>query len=331
MHIMQSRRDFITTLSVAGAAGLLGGRASLADEGPPEVTTIRLAYWPNICLAPGDIADELLRAEGFIDIRRTPPSHVNSVARGEIDFDFETSAWVVSQVDAGEPITALAGVHPGCYELFANEPIRTISDLKGKTVGIEYLGSSGHLLLALMAAQVGLDPHNDVDWIATPGGKFMELFAQGQLDAFLGFPPEPQELRARKIGRVILNMATDQPWSQYFCCTMFGNSGFVRDHPVATKRFLRAILKAADMCAAKPEMAAQRLVEGGFTERYDYALQTLTEIPYDRWREYDPEDSLRFYALRLHEVDMVKSSPNRIIAEGTDWRFVEELKHELKA
>jgi NitT/TauT family transport system substrate-binding protein len=85
------------------------------------------------------------------------------------------------------------------------------------------------------------------------------------------------------------------------------------------------------MCAAKPEMAAQRLVEGGFTERYDYALQTLTEIPYDRWREYDPEDSLRFYALRLHEVDMVKSSPNRIIAEGTDWRFVEELKHELKA
>ena len=46
----------------------------------------------------------------------------------------------------------------------------------------------------------------------------MELFADGQVDAFLGFPPEPQELRARKIGRVILNMATDKPWSQYFCC-----------------------------------------------------------------------------------------------------------------
>jgi NitT/TauT family transport system substrate-binding protein len=331
MHTMQSRRDFLASASLAAAAGVLGARASLADAGPPELTTIRLAYWPNICLAPGDIADDLLRAEGFTEIRRTPPSHVNSVARGEIDFDFETAAWVVSQVDAGEPITALAGVHPGCYELFANEPIRTISDLRGKKVGIEYPGSSGHLILTLMAAQVGLDPRTDIDWVSSPEGNFMARFAKGEVDAFLGFPPEPQELRARNIGRVILNMTTDHPWSHYFCCTVFGNQSFVRAHPVATKRFLRAILKAADICAAEPERAAQRLVDGGFTERYDYALQTLTDLPYDRWRELDPADSLRFYALRLHEVGMIKSSPNTLLAEGTDWRFLNELKRELKA
>ena len=126
-------------------------------------------------------------------------------------------------------------------------------------------------------------------------------------------------------------MAWDQPWSRYFCCIMYGNSDFVRDHPVATKRFMRAILKAADMCASEPERAAQRLVDGGYTERYDYALQTLTDVPYDRWREFDPEDSMRFYALRLHEVDMIKLSPNKIIAAGTDWRFLNELKRELKA
>ena len=40
---------------------------------------------------------------------------------------------------------------------------------------------------------------------------------------------------------------------------------------------------------------------------------------------------MRFYALRLHEVGMIKSSPNTIIAEGTDWRFLNELKRELKA
>ena len=148
---------------------------------------------------------------------------------------------------------------------------------------------------------------------------------------FSAFPPEPQELRARKIGRVILNMATDKPWSQYFCCMLFGNREFVRDHPVATKRFLRAILKATDICATEPERAAQRLVDAGFTGRYEYALQTLTELPYNRWREFDPEDSLRFYALRLHEVGMIKSSPNAILAEGTDWRFLNELKRELKA
>ena len=77
-------------------------------------------------------------------------------------------------------------------------------------------------------------------------------------------------------------------------------------------------------------MAAQDLVDAGFTERYEYALESLTEIPYDSWRLFDPEDSMRFYALRLHEVGMVSSSPNKIIADGTDWSFVNELKRELK-
>jgi NitT/TauT family transport system substrate-binding protein len=138
-------------------------------------------------------------------------------------------------------------------------------------------------------------------------------------------------LHARKIGRVILNTTTDKPWSKYFCCVVAGNTEFIQDHPVATKRALRAILKAADICAVEQAGAARRLVDRGFTERYDYALQTLTEIPYSQWREFDPEDSLRFFALRLHEVGMIESTPNQLIAESTDWRFLDELKRELKA
>ena len=111
---------------------------------------------------------------------------------------------------------------------------------------------------------------------------------------------------------------------------MVGNQAFVQKHPVATKRALRAILKATDMCASDPDRAAQLIVEKGYTPNYDYALQTLREIPYNRWREYDPEDTVRFYALRLHEVGMIKSSPQKIIAQGTDWRFFTALKKELK-
>jgi NitT/TauT family transport system substrate-binding protein len=332
MHIMQSRRDFLASVSMAAAGGVLGARESLADEGPLETTTIRIQSGPSICAAPIKIAKALLRAEGFTDIRYISTTDYDTLTRGESDFAFHTAGWIISKMDAGEPITALAGVHPGCYELFAHEPIRTISDLKGKRVGISVWRGGAHMLLAVMVAQVGLDPHQDINWV-TPGsdGTPMQLFAEGQIDAFLGFPPEPQELRARKIGRVLLKTATDKPWSQYFCCIAFGNRGFVRDHPVATKRFVRAVLKAADFCAAEPASAAQQLVDAGFVERYDYALETLSELPYDSWREFDPEDSMRFYALRLHEVGMVKSSPNKIIAEGTDWRFLNEIKRELKA
>ena len=181
-----------------------------------------------------------------------------------------------------------------------------------------------------MASYVGLDPTKDIKWVVSASDNPMELFATGQIDAFLGFPPEPQELRARKAGHVIVNTTRDRPWSQYFCCMVGGNRDFVRNHPVATKRVLRAIIKATDFCAAEPARAAQKIVDLGFAGQYDYALQALQEIPYGKWRAYEPEDTLRFYALRLREVGMIKSTPAKIIAEGTDWRLWNELRRELK-
>ena len=335
MTLAQTRRDFAATLSLAGAAALSGVAPCFAEEGPPETTTLRLPKTTNICLAPLYVAEELLRAEGFTEVRYVLGaggfSFPQMAGRGEIDFGATFAGSVVFHLDAGVPITALGGVHSGCYELFVHEPIPTITDLKGKSIAIQTLSSSAHLYLSIMAAHVGFDPRNDINWVASTAVNPMELFAAGKTDAFLGFPPEPQELRAREIGRVILRTATDRPWSQYFCCMLFGGRDFVREHPIATKRVLRALLKAADFCAAEPKAAAQRLVKGGFAERYDYALQTLEDVPYNRWRDYDPEDSIRFYALRLHEVGMIRSNPNMIIADGTDWRFLNELKRELKA
>jgi NitT/TauT family transport system substrate-binding protein len=234
-------------------------------------------------------------------------------------------------MDAGDPITILAGVHSGCFELFSNESIRSIADLKGKSVGVQGLGSIPHIFLTSIAAYVGLNPAKDINWITSPSVKPMVLFTEGKIDAFLGFPPEPQELRARNIGRVIVSSAVDSPWSHYFCCMLAGNADFVRNNPIATKRVLRAILKAADLCATEPQRVAQQMVDAGFTARYDYAVQAMNDVPYSKWREYDAEDTLRFYTLRLHEAGMVTSSPQKIIAEGTDWRFLNELRRELKA
>jgi len=129
---------------------------------------------------------------------------------------------------------------------------------------------------------------------------------------------------------VIMNSAIDRPWSQYFCCTLAGNKEFIRRNPVATKRMLRAILKAIDLCITQPERVAQQIVGAGFTPRYDYALQTLKELPYAKWRDYDAEDTVRFYSLRLREAGFIRATPNNILADGTDWRFFNELKRELK-
>jgi NitT/TauT family transport system substrate-binding protein len=334
MQTTQSRRSFLATLSSAGAAGLIGPRDVLAAEAPPETTTVRIAKFAGICIAPQYVADELLRVEGFTDIRYVEtiagiPAAL-SLARGEVDFTANFAPTLIVPIDAGEPITIVGGEHIGCFELFAKEGIRSIPDLKGKNVGVQALGSSQHMFLSTMAAYVGLDPVKDINWVTSSSPRPIELFAEGKIDGFLGFPPDPQELRARKIGGVIVNSTTDRPWSQYFCCLLAAHRDYVRKHPIATKRVIRAIAKAADLCATEPTRVAKHIVDGGFTARYDYALQTLNEIPYAKWRGYDPEDTIRFYSLRLREAGMIKSNPNRIIADGTDWRFWNELKRELK-
>jgi len=336
MSMIQTRRRSLTSLSLAGAAGLIRAPPARPAEGALETATVRIVKISGICIAPQYVVEELLRAEGFTDVRYIGMTAAGApaaaaVGRGDADFTLTFAAPLAIAIDGGLPLTVLAGVHVGCFELFGSGDVRTIADLKGRSVGVQGLGSSQHVFTAAMAAYVGLDPAKDIHWVVNPTVKPTELYEKGEVDAFLGFPPEPQDLHARHIGHVVVNSAVDRPWSQYFCCMLAANRDYVHKYRVATKRVVRAILKAADLCVSQPARAARQIVDGGYSPRYDFALQSLSEVPYDKWREYDAEDTIRFYAPRLHEAGIIKSSPQKIIADGTNWRFLNELKRELKA
>jgi len=282
---------------------------------------------------PQYVVDELLAAEGVTQVdyvvSDSGPLLSEAIASGQVDFALHFSGPIVLLLDRGRKVTMLAGVHVGCFELFAKDGIRTLADLKGRSVGISALESSPHVFVSAMAALVGLDPAKDINWVTSTEPKPIELFLDGKVDAFLGFPPEPQRLRAQGVSHVIVNSAQDRPWSQYFCCMLAGNPEFVRAKPKAAKGVVRAMLRATDLCLSEPTRVARQTVDRGFTPNYDYALQTLSDVPYGKWRDYDPEDTIRFYALRLHEAGMIKSSPDKIIAEGADWRFLREVRREL--
>jgi NitT/TauT family transport system substrate-binding protein len=331
---MPSRRRLLGALALAGTAGFAGMPPARAAEERLETTTLRLLRQPAICWAPQWVAEALLRAEGFADIRYVAAASTagvnEAVSNGSVDLSMHFAPQWVSVIDNGGAVKVLTGIHVGCFELFGNAGLRTVADLKGKSVGVQALGGSDHLFTSVIAAHIGLDPAHDIRWVASrsPGPEL--LFEQGKIDACLGLPPVPQDLRARHIGHVLVSSSLDHPWSQYFCCMLAGNRDFVRNNPVATKRALRAILKAADLCAADPERVARYLVDRGYTPRYDYALATMRDVVYDKWRDYDAEDTMRYYALRLHELGLVKSTPQEIIANGTDWRFLDEIKQELK-
>lgn len=123
-------------------------------------------------------------------------------------------------------------------------------------------------------------------------------------------------LRANRVGHVVLTSTVDRPWSPYSCCLAAADREYIQMNPVATRRAPRAIIKTSDICASDPDRGAKAHFDLG--------------LPDNRWRELNPEDTMRFCALRLPEARLIKSSPQQRIARVTDWRFTDQLKKELK-
>jgi len=225
MQSTQTRRRLLATLCSAATAGLIGKKVS-AQEAPPETTTIRLGKIPGVCIAPQYVAEELLRGEGFTDVQYVELS-VNvytGFTAGTIDISMAFIAPYIIQLDAGLPLVLLGGVHAGCFELFGTERIKAVRDLKGKTVAVPELGSAHHVFVAAMASYVGIDPKRDINFVIQSPAESMRLLTEGKIDAMMGFPPDPQEMREKKIGRVIVR-APMLPASGWSCC--------VRSFPVS--------------------------------------------------------------------------------------------------
>jgi NitT/TauT family transport system substrate-binding protein len=333
-----ARRQFLGGAVTLGAVALLGTSGTARAQPALETKRIRLIVGEDICFAPQFLAEELLRVEGFEQVEYVRmnyeeyPCASAVVAAGKADFTQDAGTSLAYQIDLGKPVVVLGGVHAGCWQLIGSSRVRAIRDLKGKRIPISATGSEEHLTISSVLAYVGMDPRRDVEFMKIPEfADQLKAFLAGSVDALFAFPPQPQRLRAEKVGHVIVDATRDRPWNQYFCCMVGTHRGFATRHPVATKRALRAMLKATDICAQDPQRAARFLVDRGYESNYETALKVLTDVPFGHWREFNPEETLRFHALRLREVGMIKSDPSRLISRGTDWRFLNELKRELKA
>ena len=335
-----TRRATLGGLAAGIGAGLAGfARDSFAAELPPEVERLRIAHFENdpvLCWAPHYLAQELLRIEGFSEIELVPiaegMNNADLLATDLADFSLPLAYDAAIAIDKGVPLTILGGLHVGCVEVFANDNVRTLSDMKGARLLIEHKNFDAYRFLSSVLTWIGLDPDTDVEWVAEPDRfKWADMFKRGDVDVMRAFTPVNYDIRRMGLGHVLLNTTVDDPWRNYYCCMIAARSSFAERYPVAAKRALRAFAKAQDLCAFDRAWAARRLVELGATDNAEYARRALDDIPYGAWRDYDPIATVLFFALRMHEAGIIASTPSEIVARGTDFSLLDELRREMKS
>jgi NitT/TauT family transport system substrate-binding protein len=248
IHLYSRRRFLKAASSLAlSAAGLslLEGCASAANVPTAtaetlETSTIRLPQITSLCSAPLIIAEDFLKAEGFTDVQYIPlPSGMlpqQGLTDGHVDMTMTFSSTLITSIGAGDPLVLLAGVHIGCFKLFVTGGVHTIRDLKGKRRAIAGLAGADRAFASSMAAYVGLDPNQDIQWITTSQAK--QVFIDGGADAILAFPPAAQELQNKQIGQMIVDSMMDKPWSQYFCCKPVSTKVFFSRNQFAYKSYV---------------------------------------------------------------------------------------------
>ena len=335
-----SRREFLGGLAMTGAAAALGwlpGTGMTAVEPPPETTRLRLHRGKPACWAPIYVAEPLLREEGFTDVQYVfgPQTEVAKMSReGAFDLNVGFSSKSMYNLEHyAHPLKYLSGLHVGCYALVGSERTKSIRDLKGKTVWAGAIKNDGpHIFFSTIVAYVGLDPRTDVDYAWVSKDEAIRLFQDGKIDAFMSFPPGSHELMHTGFGHLLVDTNVDKPWSQYFCCMVLGHGDFIKKNPIATRRALRAILRATDMVSRDPGHATRVLIANNVIKatEFQHTLPELKHIPYGNWREYNPEDTVRFYALRMRDIGMIKTNPQQFIDQHTDWRFIKELKKDFR-
>jgi NitT/TauT family transport system substrate-binding protein len=350
-----TRREVLRVALGAGAMLAGGGLLSACAQQPsvlgtstnlppPETTTVRIVS-PYACDPPLWLAKEFLLEEGFTDVTYVEWGGATRdfVTKGLADFGPGHPEEVVAAIDAGVPIVALAGIHSGCQEVWVGPGIAGIRDLRGKRIAVFAKNTDDQFFsfFATTLAYVGIDPVKDVNFyeVGPDYAALMKEFVEGRSDAFLAAAEGAPILHRspRTPSTKILDQSADKPWSQYVCCLLLANRDWTRQHPVAAKRVTRAVMRAADATVKDLPRAAHEgaargiqsiLPPGGVS--LEQILNESIVMPSYAWRELDPEETLRFFALRLSDVKLIKSTPQQIVAQGSDVAYLRQLLKELK-
>lgn len=265
----------IIIVSVVFLAGC-GKKAEKQEAGTPassgagQLKKVRIGNFGTTCEAPlfaayenGYFKEEGLDAEL---IKGDPVFLKDALATNKIDATDGVLMQWIKPAEQGLDIKFTAGIHTGCLQVLVppNSNIKTVQDIKGKTIGVPAIGGGPMNMVSRALADGGVDFKNDVTWKAFPSAELEQALNKGEVDIVALPDPNAQMFIDNGSAVSFLNMATDEPFKSEYCCLVVVTGKIAREDPAAAAAITRAILKGAQWVAANPLEAAKLEAEKGY-------------------------------------------------------------------
>jgi NitT/TauT family transport system substrate-binding protein len=256
---------------------------------------VRVGYIGITCEAPlftavekGFFAEEGLDVEL---VRCEWATYKDALALGRYDVTHHLVMYFLKPIEQGLNVKFTGGVHRGCLRVqaAADGPIKSVRDLKGKTIAVPGMGTPPFMFASRVLAANGIDPSRDVNWRVYPAGEQGLVLQRGLVDAVANSEPIGSLLLAEGKVRNIADQAKDAPYKDEYCCAVLVNGTFLTEYPAASAAATRAILKASKWVDVNPAAAARLSVEKKYiastVELNAYAISNLDYAPSVRGAE----------------------------------------------
>lgn len=189
-----------------------------------------------------------------------------AVGTGQAMWGIDHIATMLVPITNDVDYTFVAGAHIGCKTIFVlnDSPIKTVEDLKGKTIAIhDGIGNSDHNIVARLVDEYGVDPNNDIELLNVETSATIAGMQNGEIDAAIFSDIWAYEMVKDGTLRSVISLTTDPAFQDEPCCVVAMNNNFIKENPVHAKYATMAIKRAGQYNRLHAEDAVNFMIEDG--------------------------------------------------------------------
>lgn len=291
---MKNKLIVVVGVIIILVAGVWYGVARKASAPTNELAKVKIA---NLSVAHG-LPVYLALEKGYfkaagLDVElvkfEAPNQIIDALLQGQVDLSSPAGAMGIAGIaDFKNPgklkIYAAAGgddvVQDDAILVKNGSSIKTLSDLKGKKLGIVAGSIQWRTIARAILAKNNLSADQDVALVELPVGLQAQALGSGQVDALLGLEPTPTIIKAQNIGHEIVDHATTRFISNpFYPGAGIIRSDFIAQNPEVAKKVLAVIDRAITEINQNPDAARQYLK--GYTALND---ATIAQVPILRFK-----------------------------------------------